>query len=145
MNWTLCPMSPWTQSQDQLLFIVCLLCARYYAGSMMSAFQRVPHSKRLLSQHRYTLRFTLCACVRLHACTLVTFDSLQPHGLNSPPGFSGHGISQSRILEWLPFPTPEGLPNPGIQTTSLGFPTLASGFFTTEPPAKPKVHIRQPH
>ena len=26
---------------------------------------------------------------------------LQPHGLCSPPGFSVHGISQARILEWV--------------------------------------------
>ena len=30
----------------------------------------------------------------------VMSDSLQPHGL-CPPGFSVHGISQARILEWI--------------------------------------------
>ena len=43
----------------------------------------------------------------------------------SPPGSSVHGISQARILEWLPFPTPEDLPGPGIELASLA---LAGGF-----------------
>ena len=50
----------------------------------------------------------------------------------SPPGSSVHEISQARILEWLPFPPPEDLPDP----ESSVFPTLAGGFFTTEPPGK---------
>ena len=36
----------------------------------------------------------------------------------SPPGSSVHGISQARILEWLPFPSPGDLPDPGIKLTS---------------------------
>ena len=39
----------------------------------------------------------------------------------------------------LPFPSPEDLPNPGIEPTS---PTLAGVFFTTEPPGKPKLCSR---
>ena len=36
----------------------------------------------------------------------------------------------------LPFPSPGGLSNPGIQPMSLASPALAGGFFTTEPPGK---------
>ena len=49
----------------------------------------------------------------------------------SPLGSSFHGISQARILEGLPFPSPGDLPHPGIEPVS---PALAAGFFTTEPP-----------
>ena len=35
----------------------------------------------------------------------------------------------------MPFPSPEGRPDPGIKPAS---PALAGGFFTTEPPGKPK-------
>ena len=55
----------------------------------------------------------------------------------SPPGSSVHGILQARILEWMPFPPPGNLPNPGIKPASLRSPALAGGFFTTEPPGKP--------
>ena len=51
----------------------------------------------------------------------------------SPPGSSVHGISQARILGELPFPSPGGLPDPGIEPT---FPALAGEFFTIEPPGK---------
>ena len=41
----------------------------------------------------------------------------------SPPGSSVHGIFQARILEWLPFPSPADLTNPGINP---GSPSLQS-------------------
>ena len=49
----------------------------------------------------------------------------------SLPDSSVHGILQAGILEWLPFPTPGDLPNPGIEPTSLLSPALAGVFFTT--------------
>ena len=52
----------------------------------------------------------------------------------SPPGFSIPKIFQARILEWVPFPSPGDLPDPGTEPAS---PALA-GFFTTEPPGKPQ-------
>ena len=45
----------------------------------------------------------------------------------SPPGFSVHGISQARILEWFAIPSPGDLPDPGVEPES---PALAGGFFT---------------
>ena len=56
----------------------------------------------------------------------------------SPPGSSVHGISQARILEWLPFPPPGDLPDPGIKPAS---PALAGGFFAIEPPGKPMYNL----
>ena len=34
-------------------------------------------------------------------------------------GFSVHQILQAGILEWVPFPSPEGLPNPGFESESM--------------------------
>ena len=42
--------------------------------------------------------------------------------VHSPPGPSVHGIPQPRTLEWVPFPSPGDLWDPGIKFTS---PTLA--------------------
>ena len=36
-----------------------------------------------------------------------------------------------RLLEWVVIPPPGDLPNPGIKSESLMFPTLANRFFTT--------------
>ena len=44
------------------------------------------------------------------------------------------GILQARIVEWVPCPSPEDLPDVGIKPESLA---LAGGFFTPEPPGKP--------
>ena len=52
----------------------------------------------------------------------------------SPPGSSVHGIPQARILEWLPFPSSGGLPDPGIKS---GSPTLQADYLPSEPPEKP--------
>ena len=58
----------------------------------------------------------------------------------SPPGSAVHGISQAKILSELPFLSPEDLPDPGINSAS---PAFAGGFFTTDPPGKPKDKITQ--
>ena len=51
----------------------------------------------------------------------------------SLPGSSIHGISQTRILEWVAIPSPGDLPDPGIELSSTA---LAGGLFSTEPPEK---------
>ena len=38
----------------------------------------------------------------------------------------------------LPFPSPGDLPHPGIKAMSSVSPALVGGFFSTEPPGKPK-------
>ena len=47
----------------------------------------------------------------------------------SLPGSTVPEISQARILEWVAFPSPGDLANPGIKSMS---PALAGRFFTTE-------------
>ena len=56
----------------------------------------------------------------------------------SPPGSSIHGILQARILEWLPFPSPGDLPNPGIEPRS---PALQADALPSDPPGKSKQGI----
>ena len=46
-------------------------------------------------------------------------------------------VLQARVLEWVAFPTPGDLPDPGLEPTSLASPALAGGFFITLPPGKP--------
>ena len=43
----------------------------------------------------------------------------------------------------LPFPTPEDLPNPGIEPMSLSSSALASRFFAAAPPGDPKYTASQ--
>ena len=47
-----------------------------------------------------------------------------------------HGIFPARTLEWVAYPTPEDIPDPGFELVSLESSALAQGFFTTPPPGK---------
>ena len=47
----------------------------------------------------------------------------------SLPGSSVHGILQARILEWMPFPSPGDLHDPGIEPSS---PALQADSLLTE-------------
>ena len=55
----------------------------------------------------------------------------------SPPHSSVHGILQARILEWVTIPSPEDLPNPGIEP---GSPTLQAHSSLSELPGKPVIY-----
>ena len=55
----------------------------------------------------------------------------------SPLGFSVHGILQTRILEFIAFPSPGDLSDPGIE---LGSPALQVDSFLSDPPRKPYIH-----
>ena len=55
----------------------------------------------------------------------------------SPPGSSVHGMLQARMLEWVAFPPPGDLPNPGIELTSPGLQYWQTDSFTSELPGKP--------
>ena len=50
-----------------------------------------------------------------------------------PMDYTVHGILQARILEWVAFPSPGDLPNPGIKPRS---PTLQADSLPAEPPGK---------
>ena len=55
--------------------------------------------------------------------------------LCDPVGYTVHGILQVRILEWVAFPSPGDLPNPGIEPR---FPALQAASLPAEPPGNPK-------
>ena len=76
----------------------------------------------------------VCVCVWGHCRVLLHMDC-------SPPGFSVHGVSQTKILEWVDISFSRESSQPRDQT-HISF--LAGGFFNTEPPGKPytiQLHI----
>ena len=54
--------------------------------------------------------------------------------MGSPPVSFVHGILQAGIPEWVPFPSPGDLPDPGIKP---GSPALQADSLSLEPPRKP--------
>ena len=74
-------------------------------------------------------------CEVLCYCCLVKVisNSCDPMGCILP-GPSVHGISQARLMERVPFPSPGDLPDPGMEPVS---PALAGMFFITKSQGKP--------
>ena len=70
-------------------------------------------------------------CVRA-----VMSDSATPW--TSQPDSSFYGILQARILEWVAFPSPGHLPDPGVKSRS---PALQAGSLQSESPGKPHSFI----
>ena len=65
-------------------------------------------------------------------------NSLQSHDC-SLPGSSVHGISQARVPEWVAFPSPGDLSDPGNEPRSH---VLQADALPSEPPGKPKFGIK---
>ena len=80
--------------------------------------------------YMYTMEY--CCCLVTKSC-LTLCDPMDC----SPPGFSVHGISQARILEWVAMPSSRASSQPRDQT-QVSCP--AGGVFATEPPGKPTVY-----
>ena len=59
------------------------------------------------------------------------FATLWTVAYQAPPSM---GFSRQEYWSGLPFPSPEDLPNPGIEPRS---PTLEADTLTSEPPGKP--------
>ena len=80
------------------------------------------------------MRAQLLSCVRFHVTPWTTV-----HQASLSVGFS-------RQEHWigLQCPLPGDLPKPGIEPVSPVCPALAGGFFTTEPPWKPRVTTDEP-
>ena len=73
----------------------------------------------------------VCVCVCMHMCPQSCLT------LCNPMDYSPPGIFQTRILEWVPFPSQEDpLGPPGFEPTSLASPALAGRLFTTSATCK---------
>ena len=51
------------------------------------------------------------------------------------------GFPREEFWSGFPFPFPGDFPDPWIEATSLVSPALAGGFFTSEPPGKPRQSV----
>ena len=60
----------------------------------------------------------------VHAKSLQPYPTISDPMYCSLPGSSVHGTLQARILEWVAFPSPGDLPDPGIEPESPVTPTL---------------------
>ena len=80
----------------------------------------------------------MCVCMLSCVCLFATSETVAyqaPLSMEFP---------RQEYQSGLPFPSPEELPDPGIEPTSLVPPALAGGFFTTAPPGKLKRKMVMP-
>ena len=77
----------------------------------------------------------LYTCLLLSSSPSNISNSLQLHGLQAMASLS-MGFSRKEYWSGLPFPPPEGLPDPEIKPAS---PELTGRFLSTEPPGKPHI------
>ena len=78
----------------------------------------------------------VCLCVSVCVCSLSgTWLFATPWTVACQAPLS-LGFPRQEYWSGLPFPSPGDLPCPGIKPAS---PSLAGGFFTTEPPGKPVI------
>ena len=75
------------------------------------------------------LIYNVCVCAQSCPTLCKSMDC-------SPPDPTSMGFPRQEYWSGLPFSSPGDLPDSGIEHAS---PALAGGFFTTEPPGKPKV------
>ena len=100
------------------------------------------------TQNRYVwFAYECCVC-----CPSVVSNSFQPHGL-CPPGSSGHGIFQARILEWVAISSSRRSSWPRHQTwlhcpwespgnnIGVGCHALHQGIFPTQGWNSPLLHF----
>ena len=76
----------------------------------------------------------VCSCVLMCAQSLSHVWSFATPWTVASQAPLSVGFFRQEYWSGLPFPSPGGLPNPGIEITS---PAFSSGFFTTHPPGKP--------
>ena len=73
-------------------------------------------------------------CVCVYVCVAKSYPTLCNSMDCSSPGSSVCGILRQEYWSGLPFPSPEDLPNPGIEPRS---PTMQADSLPSEPPGKP--------
>ena len=86
------------------------------------------HCRWILYHLSYQINYSLYVCV---SCSVLS-TLCDPKDC-SPPGSSAYGILQARILEWVPFPSPGDLPDPGTKPMS---PALWADSLSSESPRK---------
>ena len=93
----------------------------------------------LVNSHHLTELQGFCSCDESENEVKVTVSQSCPT-LCDPVGYTIHGILQARILEWVAFPFPGDLPNPGIKHRSPALQADSLPAESQEKPNKASMH-----
>ena len=117
-----------------LSFLLCLFSQGWNMG-MVQASQLQPHGQEpyfrtvaLKVWFQDQAHQRVCACMLSHFCSVQLFVTLWSIAHRAPLSM---GFSRQEYWSRLPCPSPEVLPDPGIEPKSLKSPALAVRFFNT--------------
>ena len=105
---------------------------KYFARFHFPLFFTLTPKQSLFSFHQGG---QLNVCMLQHLSCAQLFATLWTTACQVPLSL---GFSRQECWSGLLWPSPEDLPNPGIEPTCLMSPALAGGFFTTSAPGKPR-------
>ena len=112
------------------------------------------HTHTHMYRHKWIYIYTHCmymciyiyihthVCIHIYAClcSVASVMSTLCYPTDySLPGFSVHGISPARILDWVAISSSKGSSQPRDQT-QVSWVSCIGRFFTTEPSGKPCTH-----
>ena len=121
---------------EQLKAIHSLLAQALGSGMSIKPLAKIFMNSTLLSWNEWKISYVSIkiniSSFLLHVCSAC--PTLRDPMDCTLPGSSVCGIFQARILEWLPFPPPGDLPDPGIEP---GSPVLWEVSLPTKLPGKP--------
>ena len=116
-----------------IMFILIYISVSMYINRSRGIIKKVPvqnsasvQSKISVDQMFYLITLCLCMCAQSCRTLCNPVDC-------SPPGFSVHGIPQTKTLEWVAISSSRGSSRLRDQTPVSWAPCFAVGFFTTEP------------
>ena len=103
---------------------------------------KIPHTYQALNWRfgSFFIPIILIAVCSVTQLCLTLWDSKDC----SLPGSAVHGIFQARMVEWVAFPTPRDLPDPGIKPSSFESPVLAGSTLSLMPPGKNSMVLSSP-
>ena len=93
---------------------------RHHSSHRNSA---LPFSTNFVCLRKCYIHGCCCCCFSVAKLCLTLCDPI----VCSPPGFSVHGISQARILEWVAISFSRGPPDPGIEPGSPALQAVSAG------------------
>ena len=99
----------------------------------LESFGDIHHAARQLKSLRKFYR--KISLLSMFSCSVMSNSFATPWTAACQPPLSMR-FSRQEYWSGLPFPSPEDLPNPGIEPTSHALNCITGGFFTPEPPEK---------
>ena len=131
LEWIAIPFSRGSSQPRDRTRVSCI-AGSFFTMNSLSTFFPISVITEHWAQSLVPEQLLVCSCMPSH---WVVSDSLTSYEL----ALLSMEFSRQENWSGLPFPSPGGLSNPGIEPTPPASNALAGGFFPTLPPGKPTI------